>query len=116
VFPVRLARDQCGAVLVEVTITMTFMFVFVLGSIDFLFAFYQWNAAAKAVLVGARIAAVSDPVAAGLNNLSVAVAGPLAPPGRPWQFILLRCKFGLLCRNVRYFAPNHRSQCRDRLC
>jgi hypothetical protein len=90
-FPVRLARDQCGAVLVEVTITMTFMFVFVLGSIDFLFAFYQWNAAAKAVLVGARIAAVSDPVAAGLNNLSVAVVGPLAPPGARMPPFVVRC-------------------------
>ena len=30
-------------------------------------ALYQWNAAAKAVEIGARIAAVSDPVASGLN-------------------------------------------------
>jgi len=49
------------------------LFLFVLGSIDFLFAFYQWNAAAKAVEQGARIAAVSDPVATGLNGLSTAV-------------------------------------------
>ena len=38
------------------------IFLFLLGAIDFLFAFYQWNAAAKAVQVGARIAAVSTPV------------------------------------------------------
>ena len=61
----RFARDNDGAVLVEATIMMTIMFVLVLGSVDFLFAFYQWNAAAKAVQVGARIAAVSDPVARG---------------------------------------------------
>src|SRR6516165_4850614 len=63
-------RDERGAVLVEVTVMMTIMFVFLLGAIEFLFAFYQWNAAAKAVQIGARIAAVSDPVAIGLNRLS----------------------------------------------
>jgi hypothetical protein len=75
VFAVRLWRDREAAVLVESTITMIVLFVFVLGSIDFLFAFYQWNAAAKALQVGARIAAVSDPVADGLNNLSVTATG-----------------------------------------
>ena len=44
----RLARDTNGGVLVEATIMITIMFVFVLGSIDFLFALYQWNAATKA--------------------------------------------------------------------
>jgi len=58
----RILRDADGAVLVEVTVMMTIIFVFVLGSIDFLFAFYQWNMAAKAAEVGARIAAVSAPV------------------------------------------------------
>lgn len=87
----RLARDQDGAILVEATVTMTVLLVFVLGSIDFLVAFYQWNAAAKALLVGARIAAVSDPVADGLNNLSVAVAGPFMPAGAPMPSFVVRC-------------------------
>ncbi|RFB75534.1 pilus assembly protein [Methylovirgula sp. 4M-Z18] len=52
---------------------MTMIFVFVLGGIDFLFAFYQYNSAAKAVELGARIASVWDPVATGLNSLSTAV-------------------------------------------
>jgi hypothetical protein len=91
VLPVRLARDQDGAILVEATVTMTVLLVFVLGSIDFLVAFYQWNAAAKALLVGARIAAVSDPVADGLNNLSVAVAGPFMPAGAPMPSFVVRC-------------------------
>jgi len=86
-----LARDQDGAILVEATVTMTVLLVFVLGSIDFLVAFYQWNAAAKALLVGARIAAVSDPVADGLNNLSVAVAGPFMPAGAPMPSFVVRC-------------------------
>jgi Flp pilus assembly protein TadG len=86
-----IARDQCGAVLVEVTIVMVIMFVFLLGSIEFLFAFYQWNAAAKAVALGARIAAVSDPVAAGLNNLSAAVVGPTVPPGSAMPGFVVTC-------------------------
>jgi uncharacterized protein (UPF0333 family) len=73
-------RDNKGSVFVEVTVMLPIMVIFVLGSIDFLFAFYEWNAAAKAVQVGARIAAVSNPVARDFNNLSVAfVSAPLRP-------------------------------------
>lgn len=66
----RLGADIAGNVLVEVTVMMTLIFIFVLGGIDFLFAFYQYNAAAKAVERGARVAAVWAPVATGLNSLS----------------------------------------------
>jgi Flp pilus assembly protein TadG len=51
----RFTRDNNGGVLVEATIMITIMFVFVLGSIDFLFAFYQWNAATKAVQMGVEL-------------------------------------------------------------
>src|SRR5712675_2992346 len=91
-FPVaRLRRDEAGAVLVEVTIVMALIFIFILGSIDFLFAFYQWNAASKAVQIGARIAAVSDPVAVGLNGLSAAVANSFVPPGANMPGFFVRC-------------------------
>ena len=63
------ARDQAGSVLVETTVLIPIVFVFLLGAVDFLMAFYQWNLATKAVQVGARIAVVSDPVADGLNTL-----------------------------------------------
>ena len=33
---------------------LTIFFVFVLGSVDFLMAMYQWNAASKALQLGAR--------------------------------------------------------------
>ena len=75
----RLLRDESGGVLVEATIIAVLLIFFVLGSVDFLFAFYQWNAAGKAVQVGARIAAVSDPVAMGLNGLSVDFVCPDDP-------------------------------------
>jgi len=85
------SRSESGAVLVEVTIVMTIMFVFLLGSIEFLFVFYQWNAAAKAVQIGARIAAVSDPVASGLNGLSLTVFSPSVPPGAPMPDFAITC-------------------------
>jgi hypothetical protein len=62
-------RDQAGNVLLETTIMLVIMTVFVLGAVDFLNAFYQWNAATKAAEMGARIAATWSPVAVGLNKL-----------------------------------------------
>ena len=58
---------------------MSIMLIFLLGAIEFLFVFYQLNAAAKAVQIGARIAAVSDPVAAGLSSFNTAVLGTVVP-------------------------------------
>jgi hypothetical protein len=84
-------RDQNGAVLVEVMVTFTIFIVFILGSIDFLMLFYQWNAAAKAAALGARIAAVSDPVAAGLNNLAALVVDPDRPPGTAMPAFEVTC-------------------------
>ena len=83
--------NQNGAVLVEVTVVMTIMLVFILGSIEFLFALFQWNAATKAVQIGARIAAVSDPVAAGLNNLGLAVVSAEVPPGSAMPYFTVTC-------------------------
>src|SRR5256886_16455603 len=90
----RLARDTNGGVLVEATIMITIMFVFVLGSIDFLFALYQWNAATKAAQVGVRIAAVSDPVAKGLNGLSANVASASLRPGTAMPSFTVTCDGG----------------------
>jgi Flp pilus assembly protein TadG len=86
----RFVRDQNGGVLVEVTIMLTVVLLVVIGVVDFLFAFYQWNAATKAVEIGARIAAVSDPVAAGLNRLS-AVMSPALNPGDPMPYFSVTC-------------------------
>ena len=90
----RFTRDNNGGVLVEATIMITMMFVLVLGSIDFLFAFYQWNAATKAVQVGVRIAAVSDPVAKGLNGLSAGVVSASLRPGSAMPSFTVTCDGG----------------------
>ncbi len=50
----------------EMTLVMGLLITLVLGFVDFGYAFYQWNAAAKAVQIGARLAAVSTPVAEGI--------------------------------------------------
>jgi Flp pilus assembly protein TadG len=75
----RLLRDEAGGVLVEATVLIPILFVFLLGSVDFLYAFSQWTAATKAAELGARLAAVSDPVATGLtgttNIATAAVSG-----------------------------------------
>ena len=90
----RIARDNNGGILVEATLMITVMFVFVLGSVDFLFAFYQWNAATKAAQVGVRIAAVSDPVAKGLNGLSAGVISASLRPGSAMPPFTVTCDGG----------------------
>lgn len=77
----RFAGDERGGVLVEVTVMLVILFTFVLGSVDFLNAMYQWNAATKAVQVGARIAATSNPVAAGFTAITGMEGG--LNPGDP---------------------------------
>jgi hypothetical protein len=77
--------------MVEATIVLSIMLVLVMGAIDFLLLVYQWNAAAKAVQIGARLAAVSDPVAAGLNDLSRAVVSVLIPPGAAMPNFVVTC-------------------------
>lgn len=84
-------HNEIGSIMVEAAIVLPIMFVFLLGAIDFLNAFQQWNLAAKAVEVGARIAAVSDPVANGLDNISTdAVSGSVAA-GDPMPKFQVTC-------------------------
>jgi Flp pilus assembly pilin Flp len=83
--------EEDGAVFAEFAILLPIVVVVVCGSIDFLYAFYQWNAAAKAVEVGARIAAVSDPVAGGLNTLANQAVLNGAMPGTPMPSFTVTC-------------------------
>ena len=65
----RFWRDECGGPLVEAAVVVPTFLIFSLGAVDMVWANYQWTAATKAVEVGARLAAVSDPVASGLNTI-----------------------------------------------
>jgi hypothetical protein len=59
--------EETAAVMVEMAIALPLLLTLLLGFVDFGYAFYQWNAANKAVQVGARLAEVSDPVAEGVK-------------------------------------------------
>ena len=77
-----LVREQRGASMVEFAIIASLLFMVTGGIIDFSLAFYQWNNAVKAAQVGARLAAVSDPVSSDLKTLTGLEGGAL--PGDPF--------------------------------
>jgi hypothetical protein len=85
----KLARDRNGSVLVEVTLLIPFLFVFIFGAIDFLFAFFEWNMANKAVQFGARLAAISDPVSSDLATMTGLSDTVL--PGQPMPAFTRTC-------------------------
>lgn len=64
--PHKFWASQSGSTMVEMAIAMPMLLTLLLGFVDFGYAFYQWNAANKAVQVGARLAQISNPVASGL--------------------------------------------------
>src|SRR6476620_1128755 len=74
----KLRWDTGGAVMVEFALVLTLTLLLTGGILEFLFAFWQWNAATKAVERGARIAAVSNPVP---SNLATAWANLTIPSG-----------------------------------
>ena len=90
----RLARDEDGGPLGEVAITLPILILFLFGGVDFMNALYQWNAAAKAVEIGARIAAVSDPVASGLSSISDNVLISGLASGSPMPDFTVECDGG----------------------
>lgn len=63
----RFWAAESGATMVEMAIAMPLLLTLLLGFVDFGYAFYQWNAANKAVQAGARLAQISTPVASGLS-------------------------------------------------
>lgn len=77
--PRRIRKDEGGAAMVEAAIAMTLLLTLTLGFVDFGYALYQWNAAAKAVQVGARTAMVSSPaitaVSASANTADLSLVG-----------------------------------------
>jgi Flp pilus assembly protein TadG len=73
--------DEGGATFLEFTVGMMTFFVILFGIIEFSYIFYQWNAATKAVQFGARLAAVSEPVASDLTTMT-GVGGGVLPGGQ----------------------------------
>jgi len=87
-----LLKDDSGAAMLEFTAAAFTFFIMLFGIIEFSNVFYQWNAATKAVQLGARLAAVSDPVSADLANLTGLDDGVL--PGDPMPPFDFTCTFG----------------------
>ncbi|MDX8496391.1 pilus assembly protein [Mesorhizobium sp. VK22B] len=95
--------------MVEMAIAITLLLVLTLGFVDFGHAFYQWNAATKAVQMGARLASISDPA---VTAAALAAADPATNPGAPitagtYSF---ECKYsggtGACNGNSAIFNPN----------
>lgn len=63
-------QDESGAAFLEFTAGVLTFFTILFGIIEFSYAFYQWNAATKAMQVGARLAAVSEPVVTGFRDIT----------------------------------------------
>ena len=62
--------------MVEMAISMVLLLTLTLGFVDLGNAYYQWNAATKAVQAGARMASISNPIVP-----AIADAGPASAPG-----------------------------------
>jgi Flp pilus assembly protein TadG len=65
-----LSGDARGALAVEFGIVGSMFIVMLMGMMEFGSAFWQWNQATKALQLGVRLAAVSDPVSSDLKTMT----------------------------------------------
>jgi Flp pilus assembly pilin Flp len=68
--PGAFRADAGGATTVEFGLVATVLFTILFGLVDFGYAFWQWSSATKALQLGVRLAAVSDPVSSDLKTLT----------------------------------------------
>jgi Flp pilus assembly protein TadG len=66
----KLWRDPSGAVAVEFGLVGGIFIVLLMGMMEFGTAFWQWNQATKALQLGVRLAAVSDPISSDLATMT----------------------------------------------
>ena len=76
----HLGRDQSGTTTIEFTIVALLFLLLTFGLVEFGHMFWQYNSAAKAAQLGARLAAVSNPVWEELVNLE-----DTGTPGAAWE-------------------------------
>jgi Flp pilus assembly pilin Flp len=67
--PDRLA-DESGATMVEFALVAGVLILALFGFMEFSHAYWQWNSATKALQLGVRLAAVSDPVASDIKTIA----------------------------------------------
>ena len=85
----RLGRDRGGAAALEFALIVGLVLSASLGAVEFSYLFFQWNSASKAVQLGARLAAVSDPVSSELKTYTGLDFG--ADPGDPMPYFKRVC-------------------------
>ena len=88
----QLRDDTDGAAFLEFTVFAMFFFSLLFGIVEFTLAYYQWNAGTKAVQLGARLAAVSSPVATELAVASWDLAGY-----EPGEIVAIEDGFTIVC-------------------
>lgn len=76
----HLGHDQRGTTTVEFTLVALLFLLLTFGLVEFGHMFWQYNSAAKAAQLGARLAAVSNPVWGELTNLE-----STGTPGAAWE-------------------------------
>ena len=76
----HLGRDQSGTTTIEFTIVAMLFLLLTFGLVEFGNMFWQYNSATKAAQLGARLAAVSNPVWSELVNLE-----DTGTPGAAWE-------------------------------
>jgi hypothetical protein len=82
-------RDSSGAAAVEFGFVASILIVLLLGTLDLGHAFWQWSQASKALQLGVRLAAVSDPVSSDLKTMTGLSATVLE--GDPMPFFTRTC-------------------------
>lgn len=83
------SNDRKGGALVEFSLIAMLMLGVSLAAVEFSYLYFQWNSASKVVQLGARIAAVSDPVSADLKTLTGLEGSAL--PGDPMPYFERVC-------------------------
>lgn len=76
-----LPKDVRGAAAVEAALVAPIVFTLVFATVDLGLYLWRWNQQVDAVRIGARIAAVSDPVSSDLAAMTGLATG--AAPGQP---------------------------------
>jgi hypothetical protein len=75
-----LRRNEAGTSTIEFTIVALLFFLITFGLVEFGYMFWQYNSAAKAAQVGARLAAISNPVWSDLPAFA-----DTGTPGDEWE-------------------------------
>ncbi|MBT8474400.1 MAG: pilus assembly protein [Alphaproteobacteria bacterium] len=76
----RLAREEDGLSLTEALLTLPVVLIVISAFVEFGFGLFQWSQTVKSLQLGARLAAVSDPVT-DVSSLAADLSGGL--PGDP---------------------------------